>query len=219
MIISHPQVQIHFGGKGCDLEFLKLHYPEKKWMRIKQTHSDIVRLASEDCDPSGLEGDALITKDPAFGLAVSTADCQPVMVYQPQSGWIGAIHAGWKGVANRITVKTLAEIKKQTRDGAFQVWIGPHIQAASFEVGTDVKEEILASLQDQQHRKECVVSEVGDKAFLNLSQVVVHQIQEAGFQITELWISPEDTKTSQSYHSHRRDRDKAGRQLSAVLLR
>ncbi len=71
----------------------------------------------------------------------------PYIFYDPQTGLVAGVHAGWRGVAARIIPKTLhkllqlgADIKKMT------VIIGPHIQKPSFEVGNDVRDQILTSL-------------------------------------------------------------------------
>ncbi len=49
--------------------------------------------------------DALVTDIPGFCIAVSTADCVPVLVYAPDKKVVAAIHAGWRGTVKQIVAK------------------------------------------------------------------------------------------------------------------
>lgn len=216
MEIFKPGLQIRFGQKDCDLNFLKTHHPTIRWIKLRQTHSDIFRVASAAEDPSGLEGDALITYEKGIGLAISTADCLPVMALQPESGWIAAIHSGWRGVAKQIVPKTLQHIRSLSNRNNFEVWIGPHIQGESFEVGSDVQNEILRSIRSAEVQKAATRQLSPDKAILNLAAIVTQQIREAELSLDSCWSASIDTKTSSSFNSHRRDREKSGRQLSGI---
>ena len=72
----------------------------------RQTHSDIVRRVIK-ADHRTLdhrdypECDALITNDPGCGLVIFTADCTPILLWDPITGAVGAAHAGWRGTAAR----------------------------------------------------------------------------------------------------------------------
>jgi YfiH family protein len=71
----------------------------------KQVHGDQVRLVTA---PGGAEGfDALITNQPDILLGVSVADCTPILVYDAKQKAVAAIHAGWRGTAAQIVLKTL----------------------------------------------------------------------------------------------------------------
>ena len=72
-----------------------------------QTHSDTVRAVTKaDCAGPDHHAypacDALITNDPGVALAVFTADCTPILLYDPVTGAVGAVHAGWRGTAAGI---------------------------------------------------------------------------------------------------------------------
>ncbi len=71
----------------------------------KQTHSDIVNVV--DKFDENLEGDALITKSKNLGLAISTADCTNIYLYDSENKVIAAVHSGWMGTEKRILEKTL----------------------------------------------------------------------------------------------------------------
>src|SRR2546423_11230512 len=74
----------------------------------RQIHSSIV-LDAGLVDPS-TEGDALVTCEPGMLVGVRTADCVPILLVDPVSRAIAAIHAGWRGTAEYISAKTVHEL-------------------------------------------------------------------------------------------------------------
>jgi len=115
-----------------------------------QVHRTEVRLIDEDfldqeanIRAEELEGvDALITALPGVCLCVSTADCIPVVLYDPAHHAIACIHAGWRGTQQRIVEQTLAAMRKAfgTKASDCHAAIGPGISVDSFEVGDEVYE-------------------------------------------------------------------------------
>lgn len=90
-----------------------------------------------------LEGvDALMTDVAKVCIGVSTADCIPVLLYDPVKHVVAAIHAGWRGTVKRIVEKTIAAMTTKYGTEAFnlQAQIGPGIHLESFEVGDEVYE-------------------------------------------------------------------------------
>lgn len=90
-----------------------------------------------------LEGvDALMTDVVKVCIGVSTADCIPVLLYDPVKHVVAAIHAGWRGTVKRIVEKTIAAMttKYGTEASNLQAQIGPGIHLESFEVGDEVYE-------------------------------------------------------------------------------
>ena len=72
-----------------------------KLQSVHQVHSaDVVTLTSVTADAP--KADALVTATPGAGLAILTADCQPVLLADTQAGVIGAAHAGWRGARDGI---------------------------------------------------------------------------------------------------------------------
>jgi hypothetical protein len=115
------------------------------------------------------DADAMVSKAAHCGLAIMTADCVPIVLYQPSSGQIAAIHAGWQGLANGViaeTVKTFANsptklsptdtdadtaIYTDTNTGnEIRAWIGACISAANYEVGGEVVDKLLAGCAQRQ---------------------------------------------------------------------
>ncbi|MDR2815559.1 MAG: peptidoglycan editing factor PgeF [Proteiniphilum sp.] len=84
--------------------------------------------------------DATITVEKDIFLCVTTADCVPVILYDRRNEVIAAIHAGWRGTAERITEKTVMEMERQfgSSPGDILAGIGPSIDASNYEVGNEV---------------------------------------------------------------------------------
>ena len=98
--------------------------------------------------PSPLDGvDALITRVPRTCIGVSTADCVPILLYDPTTAAIAAIHAGWRGTVARIASLTLAAMQARfgTRISDVRAVIGPSIGPDAFEVGDEVYDAFLSA--------------------------------------------------------------------------
>ena len=116
-----------------------------------QVHGDFVMKIDEDfvAQPAVsqrelLEGvDALITDQTGVCIGVSTADCIPVLIYDPAHHCAAAVHAGWRGTVKSIaqTAADLLAAFYKSRYADMQVAIGPGISLKNFEVGQEVFDE------------------------------------------------------------------------------
>ena len=109
---------------------------------LDQEHGDDVAEAVEPCDGSGYVfavADALITRAEGLCLVIRTADCVPVILADPVSRCVAAIHSGWKSTEKKISVKAARLLKE--RYGAsyrnIRAYILPAISAAAYRVGDD----------------------------------------------------------------------------------
>ena len=86
--------------------------------------------------------DALFTRIPEVCIGVTTADCVPLLFYDPAKKVIAAVHAGWRGTVERIAEKTVHAIVEKcgSNPADIRVVIGPSISAGVYEVGIDVVE-------------------------------------------------------------------------------
>lgn len=96
------------------------------------------------------EADALITDCPGLYVAVSTADCVPVLLYAPDCRAIAAVHAGWRGTVKDIAGKTVRRMIEAYGCDPSQIraGIGPSIGPDAFEVGEEVVEAFRLSGAD-----------------------------------------------------------------------
>ncbi len=113
-----------------------------------QTHSDhILHITPTllSLDPTerqdALEGiDAVYTTVKGVIVGVSTADCVPILLYDPRNHAVAAVHAGWRGTVSRILQKTISSMihTLSTRPQELIVLIGPHISTDRYEVGYEL---------------------------------------------------------------------------------
>ncbi len=117
-----------------------------------QVHGDTVLKV--DAEPAGVwsagEGDALITDRRGLALCAQTADCTPVLLFDPDRPAVAAIHAGWRGAVKEILPKTLAAMASAygTRPDTVRAAIGPAISQANYRVGPEVLEQFEALFGD-----------------------------------------------------------------------
>lgn len=119
--------------------------PDARWMTASQVHGANVLVAGRD--PSGDEADALVADDPAWALAISAADCLPVLLFDARTGAVGAAHAGWRGAIAGVVGATLEQMARRFGTAAtdVRVWLGPAIQGACYQVGPEVVEAARAA--------------------------------------------------------------------------
>ncbi|KHD88031.1 MAG: hypothetical protein OM95_10925 [Bdellovibrio sp. ArHS] len=214
-----PHFTIFLGGVNAQLPQLKSFYPDYTFVRVKQIHSDAVVESRDGHLDYQIIADAHYTKEKNLALCVITADCVPALIYDATTDLIAGIHAGWRGVASKIIPKT---IEKLVAEGAkpenLHVVIGPHIQKPSFEVGTDVRDQILSSLGplSPADRAQYFEALPENKSLVDLNQVVRTQLQQAGILPDQVFLLHINTVTDSRFHSYRRDKEKSGRQISFI---
>ncbi|WP_238060617.1 polyphenol oxidase family protein, partial [Psychrobacter faecalis] len=133
-----------------------------------------------------LDADAMVSQQVGLGLAIMTADCVPIVLYQPATGQIAAIHAGWQGLACGV-IKATAE--RFDTDKPITAWIGVCISQENYEVGSQVRDKLLAGCIDNQvlssqhlesFEQRYVLASVADKIKLNLPKLAADQLSAAG---------------------------------------
>ncbi len=176
--------------------------------QTKQVHGRTVVVAGGDpAELLRVEADGIVA-EPGTGHAacVRVADCVPVLLGDRESGRVAAVHAGWRGVENRILEVALSKLGAPA---GIVAAIGPCIGACCFEVGADV----AARLGHVVHRS-------GDKAYVDLRAAVRAQLVAAGLPNGSVEDVPGCTKCDPSrFHSYRRDGDESGRLVAIIVAR
>ena len=121
-------------------------------MRVVQAHQvhgdQVAVVTSAGTTREELDGyDALVTDVPGVAIGARTADCIPVLMYDPVRRVVAAVHSGWKGTVLKIAAKTLAVMasKYGSRAADILAVIGPGIGPDSFQVGPEVAEAFLSA--------------------------------------------------------------------------
>ena len=113
---------------------------------VKQIHSNKFIYINERSKVTNRSKkvDAIITDKKNFPIAVLTADCVPILIYDDKIKMIAAIHAGWKGAYNNIIKNVLKFMfKKGCNSKSLTVAIGPSISRNSYEVQKDFKNRFI----------------------------------------------------------------------------
>jgi YfiH family protein len=175
----------------------------------KQIHSDIVNIVDEF--KVDLEGDALITRTKNLGLAISTADCNNIYLYDPKENVIAAVHSGWMGTEKRILEKTLQILFNHfnANPNNLFVYFGPSICQDNYEVGAEFK----TKFNDKYFSKR------GEKFLLDLKSANKDILVNAGVPKSQIEISEICSFENNNFHSYRRDKNKSGRALGVIALR
>jgi polyphenol oxidase len=165
--------------------------------------------------PGRFEGfDALITNTRGVQLAITVADCTPVLVYDPVQKAVGAAHAGWKGTVGEIAVKMIAKMSEQFGTVAADClgYVGTCIDECSFEVDSDVSQHF-----DDPYKQWDAVK---GKFLINLKAANKNQLLKAGLLPEHIEVSQYSTVLhNEEYFSHRKEKGTTGRMLVTIGLR
>ena len=121
----------------------------------RQTHTDLVRVVTAE-DRLGCfhraypECDGLVTNVPGLALVVFTADCTPILLHDPVTGAVGAVHAGWRGTAKEIAARAVEAMVSAfgTKPCDIRAAIGPNIAQCCFACDADVPDAMTDALGD-----------------------------------------------------------------------
>jgi len=195
-----------------------LQIEKSQFVFPKQTHSahiGIVR-SNKDIFP---DTDALITNAQGICISVRTADCVPVLLFDPKKKVIAAIHSGWKGTVQKISKKTIEIMQKEfgTKPSDIIAGIGPCIGPTIYEVGMEVKE-----LFDEKFPRNNFFSSVknSEKYILDLWKANTRVLIESGINENKIELAEMCTYSNQElFFSARRDKNKTGRLASGIMLK
>ena len=191
----------------------------------RQVHGDVIRVVTAADAGKGLdrqrdyEVDGLVTDVPGLPLAIHTADCIPVLLYDPVHRAIGACHAGWRGTALAIPAKTVAKLTQAygTDPKDLHCAIGAGISRCCFETRADVPEAMREALGEA---AEPFIDDHGDGRFhVDLMGINRHWLTEAGVPEDQIAVSDECTVClSEKFFSHRRSGAARGAMAAVIQL-
>lgn len=154
--------------------------------------------------------DALITDRPGLFLAISIADCTPVMLFDPVRKAVAGIHAGWRGTAAGIVEKTIRRMEQEngTRSADVIAFIGPSAGKCCYEVGAEVAEQFPSACS--------APSAHPGKFMLDVKHANVMQLLDNGVRNSNIEVHQDCTIHDPRYHSHRRDGKGSGRMFAVI---
>lgn len=165
-----------------------------------------------------LEGvDAVMTAERNLCIGVSTADCIPVLLYDPAHHAVCAVHAGWRGTLARIAGKAVADMRAAfgTVPSELKAVVGPGISVEHFEVGDEVYEQFASAGFNME-----TISQRREKWHIDLPACNRMQMEEMGVKRDNITVSDVCTmKDSDTYFSARKLGTESGRIFTGIIIK
>jgi len=201
------------GFTGDQQDYLAGILPDNPVFTVRQVHGDRAVVAVKKDLERGVslpEADGIIGREADLPVAVRTADCLPVFLYDPVRRAIGLVHAGWRGTRAGIVGKTLAKMTQEwgTRPEDVLAAFGPAIGSCCYEVGSEFHE----------HFPEDIIEREG-RIFLDLPGANRRQLTAVGLRPDNIRECGICTCCRDEWFSYRREGTAAGRHLSWMMLK
>ncbi len=180
--------------------------------RVRQVHGDAVWLALGPCAPTA-EADAVLSTRPGVAACVAAADCVPILIGDPRSGAVTAVHAGWRGTLAHVAARAVEALvrEKGAHRSDLLAAIGPSIGPCCYEVAPDLaqafREDLGARVAEP---RGC-----GSRVDLWLANELV--LRKAGLDRERIEVLGRCSACeSDTFFSHRRDAGRTGRQVGFI---
>lgn len=174
-----------------DVEARRRAIVDAPWTWIHQVHGTTVLEVSEAGEHAGAEADGLVTSAPGCPIAVTTADCAPVVLVAERG--VAVVHAGWRGLVEGI-IESAGERLINRAGRPVEALVGPCIHPNHYEFGFDE----MVPLIDRYGEEIKGLTAWGTTA-LDMPTAVGRACLDAGWKVTD--IGP--CTSSDAYYSHR----------------
>jgi YfiH family protein len=227
--LSSLNIGIHRGDlwenvlKNYEILGNALGFDSENLVLSHQTHTDIVLRVGKEQAGAGLfapelpECDGLITNEPGIALAVFTADCTPILLHDPVTGAVGAVHAGWRGTAASIAAKAVEAMAREfgCRPENIRAAIGPNIGACCFQTDADVPDAMLEAFGEE---AKAFITPKAEKYYANLKEINALALRRVG--VRHIDISTECTVCQcHRFWSHRVTKGDRGSQGAIIVCK
>ena len=194
-----------------------LGYDLKTLIHMRQIHSNNIIIVNStmnfDTPP---QCDALITNRIDVPLMVMSADCTPILLYDPVNHAIGAVHAGRSGALNRILPMTIEAMEKHygTTVSDIQIVLGPSIHQCCY----SINENIALEVQEKGYEETLIRS--GENVSLDVNAILHMQLKALGVTSVQIETINQCTAcNSHDFFSYRADAQHTGRIAGVIFLR
>ncbi len=197
----------------------KIKIKSKKIILLNQIHSSKYHYISKHSKFNNkFKGDALITNKRNIPIAVLTADCAPIFIYDENVKMVAAIHAGWKGAYKNIVIKVVKfMVKKGCSPKNITAVIGPCISSKNYNVGEDFIKKFIK----KDKRNIIFFRKTKNKNFFSLNKYIHFQLKS--LDIKKIDIIDKDTfNIKNNFFSARRSISRKendyGRNISIIMI-
>jgi len=205
--------------KNLEIVCSKIKAKTKKIVLLNQIHSNKFHYISMRSKQNNrLEGDALVTDKRGVPIAVLTADCAPILIYDEQRQMVAAIHAGWKGAYKDIIKKVVKfMIKKGCSQQNITAAIGPCISNNNYQV----REDFIRKFIKKDKKNIIFFKKIKNKSYFSLNKYIHFQLKS--LNINKIDIINKDTfNDKNNFFSARRsigrNESDYGRNISIIMI-
>ncbi|MDD5716360.1 MAG: peptidoglycan editing factor PgeF [Sulfuricurvum sp.] len=218
---ENANLAFHVGDKRVDvltnhdLLAAQMNYNRRNLIHMRQIHSDKIVVVDQNLTfNTPPECDALITNRLNIPLMVMSADCTPILLYDPTNHAIAAIHAGRAGALNHILPKTILGMNSSfgTLPSDLVAILGPSIHGCCYEVNSSIEDETRAQgYPNALHYQ-------NEKIYLDVNTILLEQLTSSKVENVEV-INECTSCHCDRYFSYRADRQQTGRIAGVIILR
>lgn len=217
MSLSYGDTRGSLENRKAFLEKLGLDY--RRLVCAKQTHSANLRYVTEKDSGRGAvdyrtaieDSDGFITDKKDLALAIFTADCLSISLYDPAGPNIGLVHAGWRGTAKQIAAKAVRLMQERfgARAEGLKVNFGPALRSCCYEVEAGWADTFPGA-----------VAKRGGRYYFDLALVNTRQLLECGVRQENISDCKICTACrNDDFFSFRREGDACGRMIVVAVLK
>ena len=197
----------------------KIKAKSKKIFLLNQVHSNKFHFISEHSKLNGkFVGDALITNKKNTPIAVLTADCAPILIYDNSKEMVAAIHAGWKGAYKDI-IKNVIKfmIKKGCSTKSITAAIGPCISNRNYHV----REDFIKKFIKKDKKNIIFFRKNKNKNYFDLNKYIHFQLKSLNIKKIDI-INKDTFNVKNNFFSARRsisrNENDYGRNISIIMI-
>ncbi len=198
----------------------KIESKTKKIILLNQIHSNKFHyITKKNIYKKKFIGDAVITTQKNIPIAVLTADCVPVLIFDRKKSMIAAVHAGWKGAFKGIVKKVIKfMLKKGCTKNSITVVIGPCIAMKNYQVKKDFIDKFL----NLDKKNKIFFENIKNKTYFSLNKYIYYELKK--FNIRNIDIIKKDTfNIKNNFFSARRsisrNENDYGRNISIIMIK
>jgi polyphenol oxidase len=198
--------------------------PDAEVLRLSQVHGRVTLTFEEPARKRRTSilgtGDAVLSNQPDVLLVVASADCVPIVLADPATGWIAAVHAGWRGTAARVLDAALDALEARgVKPENLLAAFGPSISRERYEVGPEVVRALREAYPEVAIPEEAVRKGGADRSFVCVADFNAAALRARGIHTDRIAASGPCTHETPDLPSWRRDGAPTGRILTGIVRR
>ena len=214
--------------KNLEIFAKTVGFDDKKVISVPQIHSNIVKNVTHDDEGMGyykeskFSCDGYVTNEDGLPIGIKTADCVPILLEGRNENdeviAVAAVHAGWRGTADRIVESAVFELCKMGVNKAnIYVAIGPCVDECCYEVGSDFANQIEVKL-GQNYKNKFIIKKENSSLYANLKGMNFEILTTCGVPLGNIDIAQYCTCCDEKlFYSHRRQKGIRGAHLNVII--